>query len=155
MKKLKFIGSLFLIVIFLTVGCTSKKTPVDSAKFKEIMESEGLEIVDVKEQFSNSNEILEANVAVSEGFTYQIEFYVLDSNENAIDFYNYNKEIFEDSKTSVSSYKSAELGNYSKYILNNNGKYKVLSRIDNTVIYLDADKEYEEKIIEHLKKLGY
>lgn len=37
----------------------------------------------------------------------------------------------------------------------NDTKYKALSRINETVIYLNIDKEYKKEVQRILKKLGY
>ncbi len=45
--------------------------------------------------------------------------------------------------------------NYSTYSLTTNGKYKYLSRIDNTLIYIDASDDYKDAIKDIIKELGY
>lgn len=45
--------------------------------------------------------------------------------------------------------------NFQKYTLSTESKYKVISRIDNTVIYLNVDDNYKEEVKNVLKELGY
>ena len=94
-------------------------------------------------------------MALEEDYDYKIEFYKLAEEDNAISFYKTNKEIFENSKDSVSAEKSISLGNNSKYTLKTKDKYKVVSRIENTVIYVDVDAKYEDEVKEILKEIGY
>jgi len=47
------------------------------------------------------------------------------------------------------------MGNNSKYTLKTNGEYKVVSRIEDTVIYVDVDEKYEDDVKEILKEIGY
>ena len=45
--------------------------------------------------------------------------------------------------------------NYQKYIMTTKEKYRILSRRENTVIYLNVNKEYRQEVVEILKTLGY
>ena len=152
MKKFKLLV-LLIGILFLT-ACANK-TAITSDKFISIMEEENFDIVNALEQFSDYDEIKEAYIALEDDGDYQIEFYVLDNDNNAIKLYNHNKEIFEDSKGSVSSYTNVDLNNINKYTLSTNGKFNIVSRIDNTMIYLSVDYEFKDEVIDILKKLGY
>lgn len=105
--------------------------------------------------FINLNKEKKVYIASGKDSTYQIEFYELSDEENAIKFYNNNQSIFESTKGSNSSESSASLKNYSKYVLSTNGKYKVISRIDNTVIYCDIDDNYKSVVKEVLEEIDY
>lgn len=37
------------------------------------------------------------------------------------------------------------MSNYSKYALSTSGEYKVVSRIENTAVYLNVDSSYKDK----------
>lgn len=41
------------------------------------------------------------------------------------------------------------------YLALDGEKYQVVSRIDNTVIYVDADEAYKDDVKDFLKQLGY
>ncbi len=150
MKKLKIL-SLLLITLLLT-ACGNKKA-IDSDKFKSIMRDNNYYVVNSKEQFSEYDYIVESYIAESDN--YQIEFYILQDDMNAKAFYDYNKEIFDAERTSISMYTSVDFTNTNKYTLTLEDSYKVLSRINNTVIYVDVEKEYKNDINSILKKLGY
>ena len=47
------------------------------------------------------------------------------------------------------------MGNNSKYTLKTKDEYKVVSRIEDTVIYADVDEKYEDEVKEILKEMGY
>lgn len=70
-------------------------------------------------------------------------------------FYNTNKSIFEAYKDNSSVETNFNGKNYSKYTLNTNGQYMLLSKIDNTVIYLKVDSENKDSINKLMKELGY
>lgn len=132
------------------------KEPISARDFKDIMKDKDFEIIDAKEnQFAEYDYIEKAYVALEEDYDYQIEFYKLDKEDDAIDFYEHNKEIFEDSKGSSSVGNETKMGNNSKYTLKTKNEYKVVSRIENTVIYVDVDEKYEDEVKEILKEMGY
>ena len=153
MKKIKIV--VLLIFALLLTACGNSKKALTSIEFKNIMENENFSIIDAIDQFNGFTEMKEAYIALEENKNYQIEFYVMDSDDNAVKLYEYNKESFEASKGSMSAYTNFDLKNTNRYTLNTNGEFKLLSRIDNTMIYLDVNSEYKDEVMNILKKLGY
>lgn len=151
MKKIRNI--ILVLLIVLMVGC-GKKDSITSDNFKEIMKDNDFYILDSKEQFSEYDYIKEALIAAYSD-DYQIEFYVLEDDRNALAFYKYNKEIFEASKEDFSVYSNVDFDTNNKYTLVTEDSYKVISRIKNTVLYADVDKEYKNDVNKVIKKLGY
>ena len=131
-----------------------EKTPISANTFSSTMESKGYTIINTTSQFSQyPNYMQESYVAVNTD--YQIEFYELTSEENAISMYNTNKAKFESQKTDASSYVTVNMSNYSTYSLTTEGKYKYLSRIDNTLVYIDVDESYKDIVKDIMKEIGY
>lgn len=153
MKKFKVL--VLLISVMLLTACGTKRVAIDEDKFIKIMTDEGFNIVNVEEQFEVYGYFEEAYVALESNNNYQIEFYELEDDNYAQSFYETNKEIFEASKTGTSLYTDVNLNNTSKYTLTTEDEYKVISRVEETVIYLSVDKEYKEEVTDILKKLGY
>ena len=97
--------------------------------------------------------MLEAYIAQKDD--YQIEFYKLSSEENAVNMYDTNKAKFETQKGNNATSTNANMKNYSTYSLNSNGKYKYISRIDDTFVYVDVDENNKEAIRDIIKEIGY
>ena len=156
MKKIKqiFIGVLLITIIFTMTSC-GKKTSITSENFKNIMEEKNYIIKDATSQMSNYDYIKQVYIAISNDYTFQIEFYEFSDNDYAISFFNNNKQIFEDSKSQNSVETSVSTDNNAKYTLTDNDKYKVISRIDNTIIYLNVNKDYKTSVKDILDELGY
>ncbi len=156
MKKVKrlLMGVLCFVVLFTLTGC-GNKTSITSADFKSKMESKGYTVQDATSQMSEYDYINQVYIAISSDSTYQIEFYELSDSDYASSFFNNNKKTFENSKSSGSAETSVSAGNNAKYTLTTNGKFKVVSRIDNTVIYLNVDDDYKSSVKDVLKDLGY
>ena len=156
-KKTIFIilGVILALVIVGFIFFNKTKTPISEENFINSMETKGYIITDVKDQFANVDEIDKAYIATSSDSSYQIEFYILADESSAISMFNRNKQIFEDSKSNVSGETSVTKKNSAKFTLSTNNMLKVVSRIDNTLIYLDVDKDKSDEIKPLLKELGY
>lgn len=158
MKNLKRIikGVLLFTFIILLTGCFSKKA-LSSDDFKTKMEEKGFTVQDATYQLSSYSYINKVYLAISSNSTYQIEFYDLATEDDAINFFNNNKSLFEKSKSNDSgdSETNLNLKNYTKYVLISGGRYKVVSRINNTVIYLNVEETNKDEVKQILKDLGY
>lgn len=156
MKNVKrfLLSLLFIVCIFSLTGCKNK-TSLKSNEFKSRMEAKNFIVYDATNQMQSNNYIDKIYVAVQKDSNYQIEYYELKNEDNAISFYNNNKKLFQSSKGSKSEEKSKSVNNYSKYTLETNDSYKVISRIDNTAIYINADIKYKKDIESVLKGIGY
>lgn len=132
-----------------------EKTPITVDYFESFMEEKGYTVVNDSSEFSNYDYLKRVYLAISDDYSFQIEFYELVDEEYAIKFFENNMAIFKSSKESNSLESTVNLMNASKYTLSCNNKYKVISRIDNTVIYLDVDDEYTETVKSVLSELGY
>lgn len=153
MKKIKTL--VLSILVVLLSACSLNKEAIDVDKFKEKMRDKDYYVVNSKEQFSEYDYIIDSYIAINSDKTYQIEFYKLLDIDNSLAFYNYNKDIFDASRTSNSTYTDINLSNNNKYTLSTEDSYKVLSRIDDTVIYVNTDIKYKDEINSILKNLGY
>ncbi len=160
MKKPVVIFLIVAVIIIAILGVifvnlNKEKTSITASSFKNSMEQKGYIVSDANSQISEYDYIKQVYVAVDSDYSYKIEFYELSDENYAMNFYNTNKSIFESSKGNASAETSAGLKNYSKYTLSSNGKYMVVSRIDNTVVYLNVDDSYKDTVNNLLNELGY
>ena len=144
------IGALLVIFSFLN----KEKTSITADTFSDIMEDKGYILKDSTSLFAEYGSIVTKSfVAQKNG--YQIEFYQLSDAENAISMYNTNKAKFESQKTNSSTSATASMNNYNTYSLTTNEKYKYVSRIDNTLVYLDVSETYKDEVKDIMKEIGY
>jgi len=160
MKKPMIIAIIAIVILVVIVGAVfinlnKEKTPIAASSFKSTMEQKGYTVVDTNSQFAGYDYINQAYLAESSDGSYQIEFYETSDESYAINFYNNNQARFESSKGSASSESNVNLKNSSKYTLSSNGKFMVVSRIDNTIIYVNTDEKNKDNIKDILKELGY
>lgn len=158
-KSLKIIIAIVVVVVAIIgvvfIKLNKEKKSITADNFKSSMEQKGYNITDANSQFSEYDYVNQVYIALSSDYSFQIEFYELEDEDYAIGFYNNNKSIFESSEGSAFAETSISLKNYSKYTLSSNGKYKVVSRIDNTVIYVDVADDYKDTVKTILDELGY
>lgn len=82
-------------------------------------------------------------------------FYELSSEENAIDAYRSLLTQIESQESNVSASYTISMKNYGIYSLITKKDYKYISRIDNTLIYVNVDKDYKDTVKDILKEIGY
>lgn len=151
-KRNILLGSIVILFLLTLTGC-GNKSAIDTKTFKDIGLKHGYTITDVKEQYSMYNNIKEATV-IGSNDEWQIEFYVLNSSNDALGMFNTNKEIFESYKGAASIEGFKNIGNYNTYSLQSNGMYMHLCRIDNTLLYVNVPKQYEELVKNLINELG-
>ena len=139
------------ILIFALIGCGSKKA-MTVEDFESKMGKNGYEVINITSQYP-SKAIKDVLIARKDG--YQIEFFVVENVDVAVSSYNLNKETFEKSKGNKSVQTQKTMGNTSRFTLKANAKYKVISRIENTFIFINAPQEKSEEIDTVLKELNF
>ncbi len=159
-KKVMFIVLGIILFVVAAIGIVfavfnKNKEPITAEQFKSTMEEKGYVVKDVTDQYSEYEYVKKIFVAEASDGAYQIEFYELADESYAANFYANNKAIFESSKGNASGETSVSMKNHSKYTLSSNNKYQVVSRIDNTVIYLNVQDKYKDTVKDLLKELGY
>lgn len=161
MKKKTLFIILGIILVLLIGGIAlfsslnKEKESMTASQFKTLMEERGFVVSDATSQFSEYDYVEQVYVAAPSDYSYKIEFYELSDVEYATSFYNNNKSIFESSKGNTSGETSVSMNNYAKYTLSTSGKYKVVSRIDNTVVYLNVDSDNKDVVKDLLDEIGY
>ena len=150
MKKKAIVVLIILITIFMT-GCVTRES-LKSNEFKAMIEKRGFTVLD-KTTTKINQSIKKYYIATNKQQTYSIEYYELDSEMDAQGIYLKYKESMVATGAQVST--EMNLGNSSKYADNFNGRYRVASRISNTLIWIDAKREYQEEIKALLKEIGY
>lgn len=145
------IGGFFLVKTVLN----QEKDPITVEEFKSTMQNKGYIIIDAKEQFDEYEYIKDAYIAMTDDGEYQIEFYKMSDEKNATNFFEHNKSRFESSASSPESKSYINMNKYAKCTILANGDYMVVSRIKDTVIYLNVDASYKDQIKDLLKEIGY
>lgn len=157
-KALIIIGIIVVVLVGIVLiafnALNKEKTPISADTFNTTMEGKGYVMTDSTSQFAQYGSLMTKSYIAQKG-GYQIEFYELSSEENAISMYNTNKAKFESQKANTSTSSTVSMNNYATYSLTTNGKYKYVSRIDNTLVYVDVDETYKDTVKDIIKEIGY
>lgn len=154
MKKRNILLIVVFLVLFILTGCGSKKV-ITTSDFKAKTEELGYTALDITSQYTSYGYIKEATVAESQDGGFQVEFYVLDNESNAVGMFDTNMDTFKTYKGNSSTESSSSMGNYSNYTLTTDGYYMHLCRVDNTLLYVRVESVYEDTVKSLIKELGY
>lgn len=142
-------------------GCGLKKTAITAEEFSSKMEDEGYQMVDITNQYE---EVENALLAMNLDDGYKIEYYDMADEDSARTAYNQTANKF-DKKYNVKMMSMNLTFNHSQsFYFTGQGKdadgnklesYVHISRVDDTMILVVADKEYRDDIKAIIKELGY
>lgn len=149
MKKFVKIFICFMLVITLC-GCGSKKA-LSKDKMNSKLYSLGFDVYDVSDKIEDKSvkTLLSANYRGN----FQIEYYEFKNKDDAKKVFDADKK--ELIKSNGDKGKTKEGSNYDRFVQQISDKYAVVTRIDNTLIYVFANVDYKKDIKSNLKKIGY
>lgn len=152
--KLFVLFKFFIIALFVLplTACTPLES-VSEAKFQSTLESKGYQIVDITSQYAQFSHIKKALGTEKDGV--HIEFFEIDSNDNAVAMFNGNKDRVEKFKSSGAVQSSSNASNYHKYALTTSEKFYTVFRVDNTLIYAYSDKKDKDALQAIMTEWGY
>lgn len=133
------------------------KTKKSNMEFVELMEGRDFTVTDCTDQYADNAEIKDVQVAIEQDGNYQVEFYTLDTEDNAIAFFNSNYDILsvyeEDSKNRRTSNASTKKSQF--FELTGEEGFYCIVRVENTVFYSVVNREYKDAVKDIKKELGY
>lgn len=148
-----FVG-IFGLIGFGVFSIAKERPVLTAEEFETYMQDKGFEIINVKSQFADDENLQCALVAKNEN--YQIDFYITTTQELADDFYLQCQYFFDSIKESSNSYATYNFLNGSKYEITSDGKYRSVTKIENTIMLVEnADEEYKKEIKSLLNKVHY
>ena len=157
MKKLLIICALLFALAL--VGCADKEA-LSAAGFADLLEQAGyyVSLEDLSDDFYAQQEMqgmIYYAVADEPDGKFSIEFVVFETPEQA-------RAIFDEGIAEMNSRSGAWFGriesnaaNYNIYRGTNNSRYYVISRIGDTMLYVDTEDEHRDAVNEILETLGY
>lgn len=152
MKK-KMLFTLILFITLLLTGCGAKET-LESSTFKTIMEKKNFNVIDQTSSVISENSAVEISYyAETQDKRYAIEYYSFNGEVPAQAFYAKQQAILGSTGSQATT--EVNVGNYSKYTMIHNGKFTAISRVSNTVVYVNANNDYANEIKTLLKDIGY
>lgn len=157
MKNLrKAICVLMITGLIFVIGCGEEKVAVEPATFISTMEEAGADVSDQTETMAEISSATSVQVAYVEE-QYQIEYYEFGDETDASYLYSVSVEQLEDAAETTSGVAKTNVStdSHGKYTISMDGKYIVVSRIGNTVMYATATNDYKDIVKELLEQMGY
>ena len=149
MKKLITIF-LSTILIFGLTGCSNKQA-LDATTFKDSLESHNYTVTLTGEV---DYEDLESGAIASKDDV-QINFFIFKSVNAAKQYYTDVKSGYMEEVTNNTQEKEENQDNYAKYFIYDNNAYKVVSRIDETIIIVETSADKKDEISTILGDINY
>ena len=116
------------------------------------MEKAGYAIIDASEQLDRD---VAESVTVARKDGYQIEFFLLTSEENAVTSFESNVSRLEKKQGGSKVTTSTSASNHNTYTLSVNDRFYKVSRIGRTMIYLNVPQEQKAAVSDILESMGY
>ncbi|MBQ9902523.1 MAG: hypothetical protein IJM51_09120 [Clostridia bacterium] len=159
MKRFTFKAACLLVAVamtaFLLTGC-KEKDPVSTNDFETTAAQKGYMVQDGTDFFKDYDYIKLVTLAAPQDKSFQIEFYELNDEATAKSFYESNKNNFVMMKGEDFIDKSDSGNNYDLYKLEMYGKFMMIERVKNTVVYVPStDSENKSAIESFLSELKY
>lgn len=152
MKKLSQHIFIIVLLLFSLTACQSKE-PVTADVFQTTLEAQQYTVVDITDQYAGFEHILRALATEADGV--HIEFFEINSKDNATAMFNNNQATVEAYKGSSSSSSSTSTSNYQRYSLTTSDTYYIIERVDTTMVYAYSDKAQKEALDGIFTELGY
>ena len=163
MKKTRLLVALLLIAALALslAACGSKKTPATAEQFQNEMKERGYEEIEIDMSTTDAQtraavEQVKAAVKMDgDNPSCVVRFYVAKSETNAQQLFAGTKPLAEETAAGTKTQVETNLGNHSYYRVKGDSMICVLARIDNTLLYLQADNALEDEVDDIVKTLGY
>ena len=149
--KTKLLGILLLGIVCFT-GCQSSHKAITVDEFQDITKKNNYYFSDVSEQFDD--EKIE-RVVMASTTVWHVEYYVLDTVENAQDMFESNRISFKETMISTSYEKEKNTKNTKCYQLTTSYEFMYIYQVDNTLLFARVPVEYRSKVLKFIQDLDY
>lgn len=154
-KKMIYLSVVCLIILFSITGCT-KKNALTVDEFNKIARNQDFSVTENKEFDADTYiDVIEGSKAKFSN-KWEANFFVLSGDQDAKIMFEKDKNIIKVHERGGKTVRiSNDFPNYSTYKLTTNENYYYVCRVDNTVLYINAPKQYKDDIENFIEKLGY
>lgn len=149
-KKSVILGVLLAIIVCLTTGCFYNL--VDSKTFKEHFSAVGYTVSDKEEARYEADTYL---VASKSDVPFEIKYYEFKDETEAKKVYEKYKDSIVEFITSTSDNTETTGAVFSKTIAKSEKEYIVISRVKNTLIFIEGTNEFSKEIDKLLEDIEY
>lgn len=132
-------------------GCNKR---IDSTTFRMRMEKNNFNITNTISQYDK--ELVEsALIAINKSSNYQIEFLDFKSDDACKNSFIINRDVFKKNKKDKDKETSVSKNDYSKYTLTTSDTFYLVSRFEDSLVYLKVDGSFKADAEKIIKELGF
>lgn len=150
-NKSVILGIIIVVIVILATGCGFYNL-VDSTEFKEHFGALGYTVNENKEAKYEGDTTL---VATKEDVPYKIEYYEFKEEIEAKKIYEKYKDRIVDYITTNSKNNETTGAVFAKTIAVSENEYIVISRVKNTLIFINGTNDYSKEIDKLLEDIKY
>lgn len=152
-KKI-LLGIICILSLFLLTGCV-KKTSITTKQFKKVAEEHNLKTTDILNQYEEYNNIIKDATLAIKNDEWQIEFYIITNATEAKEMFKNNVNQLESLAKSTTMKTKVNMLNYNTFSQTTMDKYSYVSRVENTLLYLNVKVEKKDEVMAIVEALGY
>ena len=142
-----------LLLLMLSLVACGNKVAKTVDEFTSFMEGKNFITQNVTSTTQTNG--LATAVIVALNDNYQVEYFAFKDNESGAGVFQHNKNLFDEKAPTKTLSTELNSSNYNYYSFTSGDTYYMVSRIDNTMIYCVASKEYKDEINNIVDELGY
>lgn len=132
------------------------KTAATVESFQQVAADKGYESYDMTSDYESYDTVTSAILAQDpENTDMQVEFYVLDNEQDASDIFDVNKSSFDTNAGDNNTKSSKSVSNYETYTVKDDNQYMYICRVDNTMVYIQTSVDNMDAAKAFTSELGY
>lgn len=150
-KKSIVLGLLIIVVSCLTTGCLFYNY-LEPGDFKDQFSARGYTVTKVDEADYEAKYI---SKATKEDVPYEVLYYQFDNEKDAKKAYKDYKDNLSNLITTNSKDTESNGAVLSKYVCKSENEYIIISRVKDTLIFINTTKDYQNEVDEILEDIQY
>ena len=150
----RIICAVLVLVLALSLVACSPREVISAEEFVSRMEGAGHTVEDFTSLLGGDDSGATAAFIADCG-AFETEFFVFETEAQAQAIYNQIQREFENMRGNVSSHTEVNVSNYSRFRQTSDGMFKVVSRVENTMVVVVTDSDNQSDVDAVLDLLGY
>ncbi len=144
-----------LFGIFKTWGKINTKEKITNKEFIKIVKKLDFNTKDIKKEQGKEREKMLTSVTSATKGDLKIEFYIFKTEKIAKGAFFNGEKLFANIKSANYKNNVKRGKNYSKFLVNTSKRYGIVSRVENTLILVDTNKDNQKLVKKVMKEIGY
>jgi len=141
-----------MLTALLLTACAAK-VPLSVEEFTSRLEADGYTVEDYSYLYAELPDI--ESIIIVESDIFGMEFVVFSNSDYARQEFNEIKRDLDENREGTASISQVNTSSHNRFRITYQGQYSVVSRIENTVIFVFTSTEHRSAVDDILKLVGY